>query len=127
MLGAAARLRMSLPMFGLSRRLAQQGLARLPAQLAVHVPLLQGLVPRSVLPGAAYTIVGGNPARAIKRRFPEAIADRLAELGWWDWNHETLRLALPDFRKLAVEAFLEKYEAIARAQRAASQRQKAAS
>ncbi len=28
----------------------------------------------------AYTIVGGNPARAIKRRFPEAIADRLVEL-----------------------------------------------
>ena len=76
---------------------------------------------------APYTIVGGNPARVIKRRFPEAIADRLAELGWWDWDHETLRLALPDFRKLAVEAFLEKYEAIARAQRAASQRQKAAS
>jgi phosphonate metabolism protein (transferase hexapeptide repeat family) len=76
---------------------------------------------------AAYTIVGGNPARAIKRRFPEAIADRLAELGWWDWDHESLRLALPDFRKLAVEAFLEKYETVARAQRAASQRQKAAS
>jgi phosphonate metabolism protein (transferase hexapeptide repeat family) len=76
---------------------------------------------------AAYTIVGGNPARVIKRRFPEAIADRLAELEWWDWDHETLRLALPDFRKLAVEAFLEKYEAIARAQRTASQRQKDAS
>ena len=76
---------------------------------------------------AAYTIVGGNPARVIKRRFSEVIADRLAELAWWDWDHETLRLALPDFRKLAVEAFLEKHEAIARAQRAASQRQKAAS
>jgi phosphonate metabolism protein (transferase hexapeptide repeat family) len=76
---------------------------------------------------APYTIVGGNPARVIKRRFPEAIADRLAELEWWDWDHETLRLALPDFRKLAVEAFLEKYETVARARRAASQRQKAAS
>ncbi len=28
----------------------------------------------------AYTIVGGNPARPIKRRFPEAIADRLVAL-----------------------------------------------
>ena len=74
----------------------------------------------------AYTIVGGNPARAIKRRFPEAIADRLAELRWWDWNHETLRLALPDFRKLPIEQFLEKYEA-ASAQAAPAQRQKAAS
>src|SRR5690242_11397612 len=58
----------------------------------------------------AYTIVGGNPARPIKRRFPEAIAGRLAELSWWDWNHETLRRALPDFRKLRVEEFLDKYE-----------------
>jgi phosphonate metabolism protein (transferase hexapeptide repeat family) len=60
----------------------------------------------------AYTIVGGNPARAIKRRFPEDVADRLAELAWWDWDHETLRAALPDFRKLAIEDFLAKYEAV---------------
>jgi phosphonate metabolism protein (transferase hexapeptide repeat family) len=59
----------------------------------------------------AYTIVAGNPARPIKRRFPEAVAGRLADLAWWDWNHETLRRALPDFRKLGIEAFLDKYEA----------------
>jgi phosphonate metabolism protein (transferase hexapeptide repeat family) len=58
-----------------------------------------------------YTIVGGNPARPIKRRFPEAIASRLMALAWWEWSHETLRRALPDFRKLAIEGFLEKYEA----------------
>src|ERR1700759_5876187 len=34
---------------------------------------------------AGYTIVGGNPARSIKRRFPEAIADRLGNLAWWNW------------------------------------------
>jgi len=60
----------------------------------------------------AYTIVAGNPARPIKRRFPEEITSRLAELAWWDWDHETLRRALPDFRKLAVEDFLAKYEAV---------------
>jgi hypothetical protein len=59
----------------------------------------------------AYTIVAGNPARPIRRRFPEAIASRLAELAWWDWDHETLRRALPDFRTLAIEEFLAKYEA----------------
>ena len=59
----------------------------------------------------AYTIVAGNPARIVRARFPEAIAERLSALGWWNWSHETLRAALPDFRKLAVEAFLDKYEA----------------
>jgi hypothetical protein len=57
----------------------------------------------------AYTIVAGNPARPVKRRFSDAISGQLAELAWWDWDHETLRRALPDFRKLAIEDFLAKY------------------
>jgi phosphonate metabolism protein (transferase hexapeptide repeat family) len=59
----------------------------------------------------AYTIVAGNPAREIKRRLPEPVTNRLAALAWWDWDHEALRRALPDFRQLAVEDFLAKYEA----------------
>ncbi len=59
----------------------------------------------------AYTIVAGNPARPVRRRFAEAIADRLMRLAWWQWDHETLRSALPDFRTLSVEEFLDKYEA----------------
>ena len=60
---------------------------------------------------APYTVVGGNPARPIRRRFSEGIAERLVRLTWWDWDHERLRMALPDFRKLTVEEFLDKYEA----------------
>jgi phosphonate metabolism protein (transferase hexapeptide repeat family) len=59
----------------------------------------------------AYTIVAGNPARPIRRRFSDEIAGRLAEFAWWDWDHDSLRSALPDFRKLAIEDFLAKYEA----------------
>ncbi|MGP9822075.1 DapH/DapD/GlmU-related protein [Salinarimonas sp. NSM] len=58
---------------------------------------------------APYTIVVGNPARPVRRRFPEPIAERLLVLAWWDWDHERLRRALPDFRGLGVEAFLEKH------------------
>lgn len=59
----------------------------------------------------AYTIVAGVPARVVKRRFPEAIAERLQALAWWDWDHERLRRALPDFRTLPVEGFLDRHEA----------------
>lgn len=59
----------------------------------------------------AYTVVAGNPARPIKRRFPREVEQRLLDLAWWDWNHEALRAALPDFRKLEIAAFLDKYEA----------------
>lgn len=58
----------------------------------------------------AYAIVAGVPARIVKWRFPEEIATRLQALGWWDWTHAQLRVALPDFRNLPIEAFLEKYE-----------------
>ena len=63
---------------------------------------------------AAYTIVGGNPARPIRRRFAEAVAERLTRLAWWDWDHDALRATLPDFRTLEIEAFLDKYEALSR-------------
>ena len=60
-----------------------------------------------------YTIVAGNPARAIRRRFSEQVETGLTDLAWWDWDHEMLRQALPDFRKLAVEDFLSKYKGVA--------------
>ena len=58
----------------------------------------------------AYTIVAGNPARPIRRRFADENADRLMRLAWWDWDHDALHAALPDFRKLSVEEFLDKYD-----------------
>lgn len=59
---------------------------------------------------APYTIIGGNPARVIKRRFSEEVGERMQALGWWDWSHDELRAALPDFRGLSAEALLDKYE-----------------
>ncbi|MDC0738692.1 chloramphenicol acetyltransferase [Cognatishimia sp. SS12] len=59
---------------------------------------------------APYTIVAGTPARVLRLRQSPKIATRLLALAWWDWSHDRLRAALPDFRDLAAEAFLEKYE-----------------
>ena len=33
-----------------------------------------------------YAIVGGNPAKVIKMRFPENIIEKLLELEWWKYN-----------------------------------------
>jgi phosphonate metabolism protein (transferase hexapeptide repeat family) len=59
---------------------------------------------------APYAIVAGNPARVVRQRFTDAIAERLIRLAWWDWSHERLRAALPDFRRLPIESFLTKHE-----------------
>ncbi|WP_420586300.1 chloramphenicol acetyltransferase [Ruegeria sp.] len=57
-----------------------------------------------------YSIVGGVTAQPIRPRFPEEIAARMLALAWWDWDNARLRAALPDFRALGAEAFLNKYE-----------------
>ncbi len=65
------------------------------------------VVTRDVAP---YAVAVGAPARTVKMRFAEPVAERMRALAWWDWSHEALRRALPDFRALTPQAFLEAYE-----------------
>lgn len=65
------------------------------------------VVARDVEP---YTIVGGVPAKEIRRRLAVDLAERLRALAWWDWSHDRLEQAVCDFRALSIEAFLEKHE-----------------
>ncbi|MGV8833451.1 MAG: DapH/DapD/GlmU-related protein [Devosia sp.] len=58
---------------------------------------------------ADFAIAVGVPARTIKQRFSDDIAGRLDAMAWWDWDHDKLHQALPDFRALGIEAFIEKY------------------
>ena len=37
-----------------------------------------------------YTIVGGIPAKVIRRRFSDKTIDFLNELKWWDWSIEKI-------------------------------------
>ncbi len=64
------------------------------------------VVTRDVAP---YEIVTGIPARPMRMRFPPEVVARLLDLAWWDWDHETLRDRLPDFRHMPIEAFLDRY------------------
>ncbi|MHA7109826.1 CatB-related O-acetyltransferase [Sunxiuqinia elliptica] len=52
-----------------------------------------------------YSIVGGNPAAEIKKRFSESIIAKLLKLKWWNWEIEKITenvqsLAGNDIRKL---------------------------
>jgi virginiamycin A acetyltransferase len=37
-----------------------------------------------------YTIAGGNPAKPIRRRFPDEDIERLLRARWWDWPIELI-------------------------------------
>lgn len=64
------------------------------------------VVTRDVLP---YTVVGGVPARFIKRRFTEEQADALQQIALWDWPRDKYKASLQDLRNLDIDAFIAKY------------------
>lgn len=43
----------------------------------------KSVVTKNVLP---YTIVGGNPAKVIRKRFADDVIDTLLEIAWWNWE-----------------------------------------
>ena len=56
---------------------------------------------------APYTIVVGAPAKPLRNRFPKAIWQALEEIGWWNWEHETIKERLQDFYD--IRAFIQLY------------------
>lgn len=51
------------------------------------VVMAGSVVSRDVAP---YAIVGGIPAREIRRRFDDETIQRLLDLRWWDWPHDRI-------------------------------------
>ncbi|NLK37496.1 MAG: CatB-related O-acetyltransferase [Epulopiscium sp.] len=43
-----------------------------------------------------YTIVGGIPAKPIKKRFNDEVIETLQSLRWWDWDKEKIREKISD-------------------------------
>src|SRR5262245_40571813 len=63
------------------------------------------VVSRDVPP---FAVVAGVPAKLIRYRFDERMQEALQRIAWWNWTREQLTAALPDFRSLSIEAFVEK-------------------
>lgn len=61
------------------------------------------VVTRDIQP---YSVVGGNPARLIKKRFNDELIEILLELKWWDFKAEKLVNFLP----LLYDSDLEKIQ-----------------
>ncbi len=51
-----------------------------------------------------YSIVGGVPAREIRKRFAPDVIERLRELQWWNWQEKKIRKAIPAIQSGDIEA-----------------------
>jgi chloramphenicol O-acetyltransferase type B len=64
-----------------------------------------------------YSIVGGVPARPIRKRFNEEIIARLLEIKWWEWPPDVLKENAVLFRSddaAVVEKLSQYYESVQR-------------
>lgn len=50
-----------------------------------------------------YSIVGGNPAKEIKKRFSPEIIERLLKLQWWNWDMEKITKNVQNLTDLDLE------------------------
>lgn len=64
----------------------------------------RALVTRDVAP---YAIVGGNPARVIRKRFEEPRIDLLLQMRWWDWPEAQLGAAMSLLTSGDIEALYQ--------------------
>ena len=54
-----------------------------------------------------YTIVGGVPARPIRKRFDEEVIQKLETLKWWDWSAEKIQRCLHYIGKGDINGLLQ--------------------
>ena len=57
-----------------------------------------------------YSVVGGNPARFIKKRFNDELIELLLEFKWWDLSPEKLVTVLPLLCDFDLEKVTKKIE-----------------
>ncbi|WP_248766124.1 type B chloramphenicol O-acetyltransferase [Pseudomonas protegens] len=67
----------------------------------------RALVTRDVEP---YAIIGGNPAKMIRKRFDDRRIEMLAEMQWWNWSSEQLKAVMPLMTSVNVEALFEYWQ-----------------
>lgn len=60
---------------------------------------------------APYTVVGGNPARPLKKRFDDETIALLERLRWWDLPPEELTDLLPVLCDINMKSAAEKLRA----------------
>lgn len=57
-----------------------------------------------------YSVVAGNPAKLIKKRFDDEIINRLLKIQWWNWDDDRIEQFLPLLLNDNILSFLDAAE-----------------
>lgn len=64
------------------------------------------VVTKDILP---YSIVGGVPAKVIRKRFDDDTIEKLEKMKWWDWEWEYIYDAIPLLSCNKIDELFEFY------------------
>jgi virginiamycin A acetyltransferase len=54
-----------------------------------------------------YSIVGGNPAKEIRKRFSKEVISKLLELQWWNWDIEKITKNIQNLTDNNIDKLIE--------------------
>ena len=54
----------------------------------------------------SYSLIGGNPAKLIKKRFTKEQIDKLLEIKWWNWDDNKINKFTPLLCNQDIDNFI---------------------
>lgn len=54
-----------------------------------------------------YSIIGGNPAKLIKKRFTEEQINKLLKIKWWNWDDKKINEFIPLLCNHNIDSFIK--------------------
>ena len=58
---------------------------------------------------APYSIVGGIPAKEVKKRFSEEVISKMLQIKWWEWEEKKIQANVDLISSIQVESFINKH------------------
>jgi len=67
----------------------------------------QAVISRDVEP---YSIMTGNPATEVRKRFDDNTIEQLLKIKWWDWSNKKVHKNVHMICNDNIDAFIEKHK-----------------
>lgn len=56
-----------------------------------------------------YTIVAGNPAKVVKKRFTDRQIEALLKISWWDWTEDRIKTEAMNMWSDKIDDFIDRH------------------